>query len=410
MGRDQRQAQEPAMSLPTKPVAFGLLACGLGCLIASGLIAWGGLNTWLARGYLTTANGRAANGDSAGARAAARDAMEVMPRAPAAVVAAADLSTPANAETLLALMPGASADERATLAAAAALASGKAPDGGDANASDTALLVAIASKAPGPVTLSKDAPPHRAVLATWTATRLSAAFAAKRPDDVWQAASVLLTLAPKHPQAPELSVICAGLAPSCVAKSALIAAVAAISDRERSERLGVALLTLRPERNELRVLLPGGITDPATEAANALARAVAILKAKPATIHEGAIIRCLQADKPDLADELIAAAPATAQATFSTMTGLLDGDSFAAAPAQVSPPVVVANQLSFQLSNALGALPTKKISIRIGTTEVPSDAIVRFGTLITLPLKINGSQDVTISYDGKPVFAANLSL
>jgi hypothetical protein len=398
------------MSLPSKPVAFGLLACGLGCLIASGLIAWGGFNTWLASGYLTAANGKAANGDSAGARAAAREAVEVLPRAPAAVIAAADLSTPANADTLVALMHGASANDRATLAAAAALASGKAPDGGETNASDTALLAAIASKAPGPVTLSKDAPPHRAVLATWAATRLSAAFAAKRPDDVWQAASTLLTLAPKHPQAPELLVICAGLAPTGVAKPALIAAVAALSDRERSERLGVALLTLRPERNELRVLLPGGVSDPATEAANALAREVAILKSKPAMIHEGAIIRCLQANKPDLADELIAAAPATAQATYSAMTGLLDGDSFDNAPAQVSPPVVVAGQLSFHLSNALGALPRKKITIRIGTTEVPSEAIVRFGTLITVPLKINGSQDVTISYDGKPVFAANLSL
>jgi hypothetical protein len=398
------------MSLPAKSVAFGLLACGLGCLVASGLIAWGGFNTWLASGYLAAANSKAANGDRDGARAAARSAMEIMPRAPAAVIAAADLSTPANADILVALMHGASANERATLAAAAALASGKAPDGGEANASDTALFAAIASKAPGPVTLSKDAPPHRAVLATWAATRLSAAFAAKRPDDVWQAAGTLLTLAPKHPQAPELLVICAALAPTGVAKPALIAAVAALSDRERSERLGVALLTLRPERNELRILLPGGVSDPATEAANALVREVAILKAKPATIHEGAIIRCLQADKPDLADELIATAPATAQATFRAMTGLLDGDSFDNAPAQVSPPVIVAGQLSFHLTNALGALPRKKITIRIGTTDVPSEAIFRFGTLITVPLMINGSQDVTIRYDGTPVFAANLSL
>ena len=398
------------MSLPAKPLALTLLVSGLGGIVVSGLIAWGGINTWLAGSYLASANAKAASGDSAGARADARDALDLVPRAPVAVLAAADLATSTNGETLLALMHEASANDRAALAAAAALATGKVPDGGDTNASDSALLLAISVKAPGPVTLSKDAPPHRAVLASWAATRLAAAFAAKQPDDVWQAASMLLTLAPKHPQAPELLVITAGLAPSGVAKAALIAAVAAITDRERCERLGVALLSLRPERGELRLLLPGGVTDPATEAANALARLVATLKAKPATIHEGALIRCLQAGKTDLADELTAVAPPAVQTTLTEMGDLLDGASFASAAAQISLPVVVANQLSFHLSNAHGALPSKTIGVRIDTTNVPSDVIRRLGTLITVPLKVNGPHAVTISYDGKPVFAANLSL
>ncbi len=398
------------MSLPAKPLALTMLVCGLGGIIVSGLIVWGGINTWLASGYLANANAKAASGDSVGARADARDALALTPRAAAAVLAAADLATPANAETLLALMHEASANDRATLAAAAALVTGKIPDGSDINSSDRSLLLAIKLKAPGPVTLSKDAPPHRAVLATWATTRLAAAFAAKQADDVWQAASMLLTLAPKHPQAPELLVITAGLAPAGAAKAALIAAIVAIPDRERCERLGVALLSLRPERSELRLLLPGGVSDPATEAANALARLVATLKAKPATIHEGALIRCLQAGKTDLADELTSVAPPATKPSLVAMGDLLDGGGFASAAAQISSPVVIANQLSFHLSNALGALPTKTIAVRIDTTDLPTDAIRRLGTLITVPLKVNGPHAVTISYDGKPVFAANLSL
>lgn len=397
------------MSLAAKPLGIALLVTGIGCFIVGGLIAWGGINGWLASGYLTTANDKAAAGDVSGARAAAHDAMDLLPQAPAAVLAAADLSTPANADALLSLMRGASPTDRATLAAAAGLANGKAPEGGEANVSDTALLVAIGVKSPGPVVLNKDTPPHRAVLAAWAASRLSAAFAAKQPDDVWQAACMLLTLAPKHPQSPELLVISAGLAPTGVNKSILIAAIAAIIDRERCQRLGVALLTLRPERNELRLLLPGA-SDPATESANALARLVAIVKTTPDKINEGAVIRCLQAGKTDLADELTAVAPATKQLTFTQLSELLNGGDFAKSAAQISPPMIIGGQLSFHLSTAQGALPTAKIAVRIGTADVPTEAIRRIGTLISVPLKVNGPQPVTVSYDGKPVYAANLSL
>ena len=397
------------MNLPAKPLGFILLAVGLSFLTAGGLIIWGGINRWLAHGYLITANDKAGAGDPAGARSAARDALALMPSAPAALLAAADLSTPANADTLLAAMATAPPAQRAALAAAASLATGKVAEGGDTNASDTALLVAIAAKAAGPVTLSKDAPPHRAVLAAWAATRLAAGFAAKSSDDVFQAASMLLTLAPKHPQAAELLVITAGLAPSGISKAALISAIAAITDRDRCESLGIALLNLRPERNELRLLLPG-VHDPATESANALARLVAIVKATPEKINEGAVIRCLQAGKNDLADELVAVAPATKQQTLTQLGDLVDGGGFATESAQISPPNIVAGQLSFHLSNANGALPTGKIAIRIGTTDLPAEAIRRLGTLITVPLKINGMQAVTVTYDGKPVYAANVSL
>ena len=395
--------------LAPKPLGIALLVIGIGCFIGGGLIAWGGVNGWLASGYLTTANDKAGAGDASGARASARDALALMPSAPAAVLAAADLSTPANAEALLSLMRGASSRERATLAAAAGLANGKAPEGGEANASDTALLVAIGVKSPGPVALNKDSPPHRAVLAAWAATRLAAAFAAKQPDDVWQSACMLLTLAPKHPQKPELLVISAGLDPTGVNKPALIAAIATINDRERSQRLGVALLSVRPERNELRLLLPGA-GNPATESANALARLVAIVKATPDKINEGAVIRCLQAGKMDLADELIAVAPAAKQPALTQLSDLLGGGDFAKSAPQISTPMIIGGQMSFHLSTAQGALPTAKITVRIGTTEVPAETIRRIGTLITLPLKANGPQAVTVTYDGKPVYAANLSL
>lgn len=398
-----------ANPLAAKPLGIVLLVIGLGCLTVGGLIAWGGVNKWLAHRYLTTANDQAGAGDIRSARESARDAMALMPMAPAAVLAAADLSTPANAEALLSLMRGASPNDRATLAAAAGLANGKAPEGGEANASDNALLVAIGVKSPGPVVLSKDTPPHRAVLAAWAASRLSAAFAAKQPDDVWQAACMLLMLVPKHEQAPELLVISAGLAPTGVNKPALIAAIAAITDRERCQRLGVGLLTMRPERNELRLLMPGN-SDPAIESANALARLVAILKATPEQINEGAVIRCLQAGKMDLADELTAAAPAAKQPPLTRMSDLLNGGDFARSAPQISTPMIIAGQLSFHLSTANGALPTAKITVRIGTTDVPNEAIRRIGTLITVSLKVNGPQPVTVTYDGKPVYAANVSL
>ena len=48
--------------------------------------------------------------------------------------------------------------------------------------------------------------------------------------------------------------------------------------------------------------------------------------------------------------------------------------------------------------------------MKIGATEVPSAQIRRFGTLIAVPLRVAGAQDLSISYDGNVVYAANLRL
>ena len=91
-------------------------------------------------------------------------------------------------------------------------------------------------------------------------------------------------------------------------------------------------------------------------------------------------------------------------------TDLLGGGDFAKSAPQISTPMIIGGQMSFHLSTAQGALPTAKITVRIGGTDVPAESIRRIGTLITFPLKLNGPQAVTVTYDGKPVYAANLSL
>lgn len=397
------------MSLPDKPLGIGLLTVGGLCFVAAGLIAWGGVNHWLAAGYLTTAGDKALAGDASAARSEARDAMDLLPREPVAVLAATDLSTPANAEALLALARESTGGTRDTLVAAAGLALGKVPDGTEPNASDAALLKAIAEKSPAAVTLSKDAPPHRALLAEWAASRLAAGFAAQKPDDVWAAASMLLTLAPRHPQAAELEIIVAGLAPNGVDKPRLIAVAGTLSDIKRRGQLGVALLTLRPERNQLRMLLPmaGNV---AAENESALNTLVSAVKTAPETIHEGVIIRCLQAGKPSLVDELIAVASAERKLAFQHLGDLTDGGGITAETAHITTPIVVGGRLSFHLSTTSGALPIKRVGITIGKFGLPDDAIRHLGTLVSAKLEFQGPQSLTITYDGKPVFAANVSL
>jgi hypothetical protein len=72
--------------------------------------------------------------------------------------------------------------------------------------------------------------------------------------------------------------------------------------------------------------------------------------------------------------------------------------------------VATGETLAFHLSNKAGALPTKAITVRIGSVQVPADQIRQVGTLVSVPIKNHGPQDVDIGYDGKSVFAANLSL
>ncbi len=390
-----------------KILALTLLAVGAALLVTAGLLTWSGVNRWRAYGALVAAQDQAMAGNASGARAAARNAVELLPSEPAAVLAAAVLN-PDNVNVLLAASRNASADGKDALAAAAGLAMGKPAEGFTPNASDLALLQAIAARASGPVKLSKDTPPHLAVLTTWAAMRLSAALAAQRPTDLYEAASALQTLVPKHPQAAELRLIIAATAPDSTTAQ-LIASAAAISDIERRNRLGQHLVAMLPERTALRILLPGG-GNAATGEAETIKRLATTAKLKPSSINEGLIIRCLQAGKADVADELVAVMSGPRQSDFAKFGDLLNGASFATAPARISHWTSINSVLAFHLSNAAGAIPTKKITVRIGTWEVPPDLLRRQGTLMTVPLKTVGEQDVTVTYDGKPVFAAKITL
>ncbi len=391
-----------------KILALMLYAVAASLVVTAGLLTWSGIDRWRANSALVEAQDRALAGDASGARAAARTAADLLPREPVAVLAAADLQTATNVEVLVSIARGADADGKAALAAGAGVALGKPPEGLEPNASDLALLQAIAARSPGPVKLNKDAPPHQAVLGNWAAMRLSAALAAKRPTDLYEAASALLTLVPHHPQAAELRLLTAALAPD-VTTAQLIAAAAAITDIERRNRLGQHLVAMVPERTNLRILLPGGGDATAGEA-ETIRKLVTSAKLNPASINEGLVIRCLQAGKADAADELIAAMSGPRQAELTKLGDLLDGASFSAAPARISQWAVINSTLAFHLSNAAGAIPTKKIGIRVGRIDIPADQIRRLGTLVMVPLKVSGEQDVTVTYDGKPVFAAKLIL
>lgn len=392
-----------------KILAIILLAAAGVLFLTAGMLTWGGIDRWRAHGALVEAQDRALAGDAAGARASARTAVDILPSEPAAVLAAADLLTITNVDALAAVARGADATGKAALAAGAGIALGKPPEGMDPNASDLALLQAMAARSAGPVKLSKDAPPHLAVLTSWAAMRLSAALAAKSPTDLYEAASALLTLAPRHPQTAELRLLVAALAPE-VTTAQLIAAAAAISDIERRNRLGQHLVAMMPERTSLRILLPGG-GDAAAGEAEAVRKLVTAAKLNPASINEGLIIRCLQAGKADAADELVTALPAgPRQADMNKLGDLLDGGSFATSPAHISHWSSIDSTLTFHLSNAAGAIPTRKIGIRVGTIDIPADQIRRLGTLVVVPLKVSGEQDITVTYDGKPVFAAKLTL
>lgn len=396
--------------IPPKLLALVLGVIGLALIASAALIAWGGFDRWLAAGHLRTAVGRSLAGDRDGARSAGRQAFEILPREPAAALAAVDLGVAANADSLLRLAQTASPNDRAAIAAAVGVALGRPPEGLDPDASDLALLQAIAAKSPGPAKLDKERPPHLAVLAAWNASRLAAAWTARSRTDVYEAASALLTIAPGHPQAGELRLVVAALAPEEPAKGKLIAAAAGVADVDRRGKLGSHLVAMAPERTSLRMLLPGG-GDPAAGAAAVLQRQVASAKANPNGINEGLVIACLQAGKGELADELMAAMPDGARKTeLNRLPDLLDGHAFANDLARATPPVVVGDTLAFHLSNNAGALPTKVITVRIGTVQVPATQIQRVGTLVSVPIKNHGSQDVDIGYDGKSVFAANLSL
>lgn len=157
------------------------------------------------------------------------------------------------------------------------------------------------------------------------------------------------------------------------------------------------------------MLIPGAV-DPAAGEAAALAAAVATAKSTPATISAALVIRCLQAGKPDLADALIAAADSTRQTELAKLPGLLNGEAFAGDAARVSPPISSNQTLTFHLTNLVGALPTKAITIKIGDLTVPNEQIRRLGTLIAVPLRVSGAHDISISYDGTVIYAANLTL
>ena len=395
--------------MPPKILALVLLTLGLFMTLAAGLIAWGGINRWLAVGHLDTAGAMALAGDLSGARRAGREAMALIPGEAVAVLAAADLNLAENAAGLLQAARNATPAERAALAAAAGVALGKPAEGIDTEPADLALLQAIAAKSPAAVKLDPDHPPHQVVLTAWTASRLSAAWAQSKRSDIYEAASGLLTLAPRHPQAAELRLLIAALGPIEPNQAKLIAIAAEITDASRRATLGKQLLALAPERSSLTMLIPGAV-DPAAGESAALAAAIANAKRTPATISEALVIRCLQAGKFDLADALIAAADGKHQTDLAKLPGLLNGEAFTTDATRISTPLSSNQTLSFHLTNLTGALPTKSITVKIGDTEVPNEQIRRLGTLIAVPLRVAGARDISISYDGKVVYAANLTL
>ena len=391
-----------------KILALVLLTLGLVMTLTAGLIVWGGINRWLAVGHLHESAAKALAGDFSGARSAGREAMALIPGEAVAVLAAADLSLAENAIGLLQAARTATPLERAALAAAAGVALGRPAEGIDTDPADLALLQAIATKSPAALKRDPDHPPHQVVLAAWTASRLSAAWAQGKRSDIYEAASGLLTLAPRHPQAAELRLLLAALGPAEPHQAQLSAIAAEITDVARRATLGKHLLALAPERPSLAMLIPGALDPAAGDAA--LAAAVSSAQRAPATISEALVIRCLQAGKFDLVDALIAAADSTRQTDLATLPGLLTGEAFTSDKARISPPLSSNQTLSFHLTNRAGALPTKAITVKIGATEVPSAQIRRFGTLIAVPLRVAGAQDLSISYDGNVVYAANLRL
>ncbi len=393
---------------PPRILAYSLMAGGAICLAWAAFVTWGGIARWFAVSNLREAQVLAQSGDLAGARQAARSAVGWLPGSAATVLAAIDPTDPSAVDYLTSAARGQNANDRTAIAAGAGAILGRVPDGLDVGPGDLPFLQALARKLPGPVSRDPDHPPHEAVLAAWAAGRLTAAWLAQRQTDVHEAAGTVLLLAPRHPQAADLALIVTALAPQTPTKADLIKVAAEIPDAERRRWLGRQLLALAPERSELRLL--DGALDAVAMGDAALAAVVSAAKAAPDAINDGVIITCLQAGKPDLADELIALAPAGRKAALSKLQSLVTGGDFTADPPQISPPVAAGEELTFHLSNRAGALPTGRISVTIGQAEVPSDQVRRQGTLICVPLRVHGQQDLRITYDGALVFAANLGL
>jgi hypothetical protein len=252
------------------------------------------------------------------------------------------------------------------------------------------------------VTLDRDHPPHLAVLAAWGVSRLQAAWQAGSRSDVVAAASLLLTVAPHHPQAAELQVLVAALGPNAPTKGAFITLASAIPDTARRQALGQRLIALAPERTIIQILNAGATHDDGSDPQ--LSGLVAAALAQPETIREGLVIRCLQAGNPGLAERLANAKPAMA----ALLAPLSDKPWPASSGIRITTPQVMGDQIAFHFSNAAGALPRTTPQVSIGKVPVAPNDIRRIGTLILVPWRSFGAQVIIVRYQDKDIFAAEV--
>jgi hypothetical protein len=399
------------MRLDARPLGILLIVIGAVLAMIAVLITWRTVDRFRVNWALTDWHGMVMLNDLPGQRSAARDAGLLWPGHPAVALAAIDLAAPGAAEQLAAIpAAGSAASAREAATAINAALNGKEVTGGG---SDVALAKVIARPdGPWPTT-DRSSPPFKSTLGAALAARLASAWKAGRADDLRHAAGGLLLLYPRHPDAPELTLICAALDPDAERSlQAIPSAGGQIGDAARRIQLARALYALAPESKPLATLAFGGITDPEVLARKRLEEDASL--AASSKTPDQVLIRLAQAGRFDLATPLIAKLEPRRQAPFAGMAALTNA-TLATIPADprakplISRPVTRSGLIAFHITNRFGGSFTDPVVIVIEGKEIPPELVKRMGSLIWSEVAKTGAGDVAIRLGSETLFAERLT-
>lgn len=374
-------------------LGWGMHAVSAVLLIAAALILWHTYTRWAGVRALVRAQVEQAGKDAANHGSdAAREAVALLPQAPAAVLQATDLTDPGSDAALARLEAKASGADRLLLEDARALGQlvrGERPSLGSASDDpDQALLAAVdtmrTSGAPVQVDLPSGATPHEASLILYEQELLARTLQARDVAHAAASAGALAVLLPNHPDAPFLHALGVALAPSFDHNQ--LERLASSPEHGRLLALMIDLGALVPDRRLALLAAILGV-QPSTPPEAILARVVEQTKAGVGD-PQRVVQACLDADCPQLTAPLLSQLSGPLQTALQRAVSNRIGDMAALALAgdpalmpRCGPFEVHHSLLCFQCSNAQGCVPHKGITIKIDDTVVPADHIHQSGTL-----------------------------
>lgn len=237
-------------------LGFAMLGAGAVIMLVAALIAWGGVQRWIAVGETREAFDQLRRGNLTGARKLAAAAAARVPDEPTPALLAADPADGAALDRLVwvAARSQRLADRQAVFAAIGLmrLAAGKPADVELAGTADGRLLEAIAAanagRDPGrPKAEDGEAPPHLQVLRAAHTVLLRRSWQAGKISETRANAGALLLLQPKGRDAPALLFLLAASSPTVSDEAALKLGDALKDERDAVVRAVAALLPLRRE-------------------------------------------------------------------------------------------------------------------------------------------------------------------